>query len=522
MRFYSLTIFVLLLTFSGCTPSPEIPLTPQLSPYADAQQQCRAVLAGEGGLGTEVQNACDQFLKRLETGNATGTELATKKLKKSEQAMKEIEYARQRLKLKLAYEELTESVKKATLSAIKKDDVDAFSTGVSFPGNSFIPPYYSYMTAKSPRFDKDPLYLAYRDRESDRLMLKGEYFRDLGKEKRALKLFEKAANMGNPQAARSAALLYEENNVSQALYWHHKAVEGGATDSLLNLARLYETQGQEETARSWYAKAAQSGDAEAQYRLYQLSESQESEKALSWLQISAQNGYPQAQYDYGTFLMKVKRTTDAISFLQQASQNGYQPASDLLGKYFYDLKLYDSAMASLSQSESADSFYLRAKMAENALGCERDYVMAYTFYNKAYSLGKKEALGDAKRIKHLQSEEQQRIAEEEKKHRAAQMAAMVKECGEVPTAASIKKGNKKFHIIGTASAPLGKNSFIIYGDDGESYYLLRAKGIQGDQRVDISVLSTGKTASVSSANDDEPRDIYQFVYLKSCVVEQEQ
>ncbi len=522
MRFYSLTIFVLLLIISGCAPSPDIPLTPQLSPYAETQQQCRTLLSGEGELGTEVEKACDEFLKRLEKSNATGTELSTKKLKKSEQAIKETEYARQRLKLKFAHEALTESVKKATLTAIKEDDADAFSAGVSFPEISFVAPYYAYMKTRSPRFDNDPRYLEYQDKESGRLMSKGEHYLGQGKEEKARKLFEKAANMGNPLAARSAALLYEENDIEQALFWHHKAVERNATASLLNLARLYETQGQEETAVTWYVKAAQSGDAKAQYRLYRMSYRQDKEKALSWLQRSAQSGYPQAQYDYGRLLMEEKKAADAINFLQQASQNSYQPASDFLGKYFYDLKLYDNAMAYLSQSESADSFYLRAKIAENAPAGGKDYGLAYTFYSKASALGRKEALDDAERIKHLQSKEQQRIAEEEKKARAEKMAAMVKECGEMPTASSIKKGNRRFHITGTASSPLGRHSFIIYGDDGESYYLLQAKGVQEDEHVDISVRSTGKTASLSTADDDEPREIYQFTYIKSCVAEEEQ
>ncbi|WP_345974961.1 tetratricopeptide repeat protein [Sulfurimonas sp. HSL3-7] len=522
MRFYSLPLFLLLLVLSGCTPSPGIPLSPQLSSYADAQQQCHALLSGEGKLGTEVEQGCDTFLKRLEKSNDIATELDTEKLRKSDRAIKETEYARQRLKLKLEYELLMETVKKATLAAVREDDIDAFTTSVSFPGNSFIESYYVYMKSKSPRFDKDPRYLAYQYRESEKLAEKGTYYLDQGEKSKALELFEKAADMGNAQSARSTALLYEENNVSQALYWHRKAVENNVTASQYNLARLYETQGEQEKARRWYDNAARSGDARAQYKLYQRLKGQEKEKALNWLNKSAQSGYPEAQYDYGTFLMEENRTADAISFLQQAAHSGYQPASDFLGNYFYNLKLYDRAMASLSQSESADAFYLRAEMLENARGCERDYAQAYTFYDKAYVLGKKEALDDAKRVKQLQIQEQQRIAEEAEKRRAEQMAAMVKECGEVPTALLIKTGNKKFHITGTASASLGRNTFIIYGDDGESYYLLQAKGIKGGQRVDISVRSTGKTALLRSADDDEPRDIYQFVYLKSCAATQEQ
>ena len=222
------------------------------------QHQCHVVLSGGGGLGADVEKGCETFLKRLEKSNAIATELDTEKLRKSDQAIKETKLARQRLKLELEYDALAEAVRKATLSAIRKDDIDAFTAGVSFPGNDYITPYYTYMKSKSPRFDKNPRYLEHQDKESEKLLLKGTAYLDQGNKSKALGLFEEAAHMGNPQAARSAALLYEENNVSQALYWHHEAVEHNVNASLLNLARLYEMQGQEETAKTCAERSVQS------------------------------------------------------------------------------------------------------------------------------------------------------------------------------------------------------------------------------------------------------------------------
>ena len=180
MRFYPLPIFFFLFVLSGCTPSPDIPLAPQLSPYADVQHQCHVVLSGGGGLGADVEKGCETFLKRLEKSNAIATELDTEKLRKSDQAIKETKLARQRLKLELEYDALAEAVRKATLSAIRKDDIDAFTAGVSFPGNDYITPYYTYMKSKSPRFDKNPRYLEHQDKESEKLLLKGTSYLDQG------------------------------------------------------------------------------------------------------------------------------------------------------------------------------------------------------------------------------------------------------------------------------------------------------------------------------------------------------
>lgn len=522
MRFLLFGILFTLLLFCGCTPSPEVPLTKQLSSYAPAQKQCRDVLQGKTELSDDVEKECGQFLKRLEQSNALGTELTSKKLTKSEYAMKEIEDARQRLKLKQQYEELLETVRKATLSAIKKDDLATFTEGINFPGNTFIAPYYDYMRSLSPRFDEEPHFLAYQRQESEQLVQKAQQYLDQGRDSQARILFEQAAEMHNPQAARSTALLYEDSNLEKALHWHLIAANEDVKSSYLNIARLYEAQEKEEEALKWYRKAADSGDAKAQFRLYNFYRSRDDKKAVSWLEKSAQNGYSKAQYSYAVMVLKKGPSYKAIALMQQASQNGYQPASDYLGQYYYNLKRYSRALEELSKSESADAFYLRARMAEKGLGMPQDYNLAYDFYSHAYTMGNEEAGNDAKRIESLQNEAQQRAAEEEKKLWAQRMAEMIKECGEIPTAKNIKQRNQKIHITGTASAPVsGANNFIIYGDDGEQYYLRNAQNIHEDEHVDVVTKSVGHAISLHYA-DEEPRDIYQFTYIKPCVREDEQ
>ena len=521
MRFYFISIAALLL-LTGCGSAPQATLAPKLSQYATAQQQCSDFLDGKSELTGEVEKECDLFLKRLNKNNEIASDLASGKLKKGEAKETKILYSRERNKLKLQYSKLSMSVQKATLAAIESDNVKAFEKGIAFPGNTFITPYYQYMKSKAPAFDNHQLYLDYKHRESEKLMLKAQHYFTQGKQKKALNTFEHAAEMGNPQAARKTALLYEKTAPEKALKWHLIAVDGGVNASYLNLGHLYDAKGKRKEALTWYLKAAEANNAKAQYKLYVIYANSDQAKALSWLKKSATNGYNHAQYQYALILMQEGKTSKSVDLLLQASQNNYPLASDYLGAYYYQHKLFDRAFKQLKQTESAESFYLRAKMLEKGAGTPQNYALAYTFYSRADALGKKDADKEMKRVDALLSKEQQRIAAEEKMNQDKRMASMVKQCGAIPKASSIKKRNKKFHIIGTASAPVGRRSFIIYGDDGEDYYLLRAKGIQEDDKVDISVMSTGSTATINSAEDEDAMDIYQFTFIKECVIEEEE
>ncbi len=516
MRFYLLSITALLL-LTGCG-SPEATLSPKLSHYATAQKQCSDFLDGKNELTSNVEKDCELFLERLTTANETADVLSDKKLKKGESAQIKIQYSRERNKVQLQYDHLSTSVKNATLAAIKKDNLAGFTLGVAFPGNTYIAPYYDYMRSKAPQFDTNAHYLDYQREESKTFMVTAQRYLQKGKKSKARSTFQKAAEMNNPQAARSTALLYEESDIDQAIAWHQKAVDGGVKASYLNLGRLYEEKGQKDVALTWYLKAAESNDAKAQFQLYSYYLESDKAQALSWLEKASSNGYDHAQYTYALILMQESKTDKAIDLLQQASQNNYPQASEYLGKYYYDLKLYERSYRLLSQSDTANSFYLRAKMLEDGIGTEQDYSLAYTFYSRADSMGKKGAEKDMKRVNTLLSKKQQQAAEETKRAEKEKMKTMIKQCGLIPTVDNIKKKNVKFHIIGTASAPAGNGSFVIYGNDGEDYYVLRTRGIQEDDRVDISVTSTGSIATLYGA-EDETRDLYQFRFVKPCILE---
>jgi len=511
-----------LLLLSGCGSAPEANLAPKLSHYATAQQQCSDFIEGKSELTGEVEKECELFLKRLDKANTTANKLTSGKLKKGETKEIKIRYSRERNKLKQQYGKLSKSVQLATLDAIERDDTNTFTQGIAFPGNKFIAAYYTYMKSKAPQFDKDQQYLDFTRQESEKLMLKGQHYLKQGKQKKALKVFEKAAEMGNPQAAHSTGLLYEKNDAKQAIVWHNIAAENGIKASYLNLGRLYEVSGKKEVALKWYLKAAKQDSPKAQYRLYSLYLKSDKAKAISWLKKSSGNGYTHAQYEYALILMSEDKPAKAIDLLRQASQNNYPQASNYLGEYYYDHQLFERAFSQLKQTESANSFYLRAKMLEEGAGTAQDYSLAYTFYTRADALGKKGVKKDMQRVDALLNKEQQRVAADMKKKQADKFASMLKQCGAMPTVSSIKKRDKRFHIIGTASAPVERQSFIIYGDDGEDYYLLKAKGIQEDDKVDISVMSTGSTATLNSAEDEDAVEIYQFTFIKECVIEEEE
>ncbi len=517
MRLYLLGLIPLLFLL-GCGASPDATLAPKLSQYTTAAQQCSDFLDGKAELTNTIEKECDEFLDRLETANETAKKLNSKKLKKGAYQQTKLEYARQRNKVKSVYAQLSRSIKKATLQTIKDDDVEKFKRGIAFPGNKFITPYYKYMRSKAPLFDKNKQYLDFQKKMGKKLAIKGQQLLQQGKEKKALEYFIKAAKMGNAQAARSAGILYEKSDKELALKWHQQAADGGIKASYLNLGRLNEDLGEKETALKWYLKAAALNDPKAQYQLYLFHLKSNKDEAIGWLNKAATNGYAPAQYHYARVLIDEGKTDKAIDLLHQASQKNYTKASDYLGQYYYDLKLYKRAFTLLSQSKSADAFYLLAKMFEEGAGTKQDYNQAFSYYGRAASLGKREAKADMKRVNALLSKVQQERAAEQQRQYVEKMAAMVKECGEIPTAENVKKKKLLIHLTGTTSQPIDGRNYIIYGDDGGDYFVLNAKGIRPDAKVDISVRAKGSTAAIESGGDEES-DIYQFTYLKECVVE---
>ena len=534
MRIY-LVALVALIVISGCGIGPQVPLQPKLSQYKVGENQCRDFLDGKIILNSTIEKECKLFLQRLEVANNVGIKLKKGKLKKGEAKETRILYDRERNKVRLAYQKLSGSIKDATLVTIQKDETEKFLKGIAFPGNTFIDPYYQYMKSKAPRFDQHPLYLKYQQEESERLRLKGDTYLKKGAKKKALQLYIQAGNMGNAKAAYAAGLLYEKNDQNLAIIWFKKATEGAVIDAYLHLGSIYISRGKRRSALEYFLKAAKNNNPVAQYKLYQFYAGSDEPRALTWLKKSVAQDYPPAQYSYARYLLKQDKQDQAIDMLEKASTSRYDEATIFLAHYYYDLKLYPRAFKVLKRSKSAESLALQAKMYEVGAGVIVDYDKAYDLYEQTLRMGRKNAQKDLDRVSALMSSAQKLQNEARQKERAAEAIKMVKVCGVIPSPEifkiiTVKKGKKRIkkaknknirvHLTGIASAPVGRD-FVIYGDDGEDYYVQNAKGIQEEAHVDISVIYTGTTATMTDINGDKD-EIPQFTYSKKCIIEKEQ
>ena len=534
MRIYFLA-FAALIIMSGCGVGPQVPLDSKLKKYEVGEQQCRDFIEGKAELTGKIEKECKFFLDRLETANNTAIKLKSGKLKKGEAKETGILYSRERNKVRLEYEQLSDSIRKATLLAIENDGTEKFLKGIAFPGNTFIEPYYQYMKSKAPRFETHPLYLKYEREESKRLKQKADQLREKGARTKALNLYIKAANMNYAAAAHEAGVLYEKRDLEKAIEWHESAIKGGDTSSYLNLGYIYQKKGDTREALSYFLKSAETRNPEAEYQLYHFYKESDEPQALKWLKKSVTQKYPPAQYSYARYLLKRNDLNKSIDLLEHASTEGYDKATVFLANYYYNLKLYPRAFKVLKRSESANALALEAKMYEEGAGVNVDYAKAYDLYEQAGRMGRKDAAKDITRVAALMSTAQRLRNEKLQKERIEEAAKKVAECGVLPSPnlfkiTTVKKGKKKIqkaknknlrvHLMGIASAPIGKD-FVIYGDDGEDYYVQSTKDIKEESRVDIAVIFTGTTATMTDIND-EKEEIPQFTYLKKCVIEKEQ
>jgi len=116
-----------------------------------------------------------------------------------------------------------------------------------------------------------------------------------------------AWNMADVQGARRVEP-EPITRASQTLTDTIKLAENNDALAALKLARMY-AQGDgaaknEKLSRAWLARAAEQGNAEAQYEFGMALRAgrgviQDYQGAIKWLRLAAENGYPQAQYELG-------------------------------------------------------------------------------------------------------------------------------------------------------------------------------------------------------------------------------
>lgn len=162
----------------------------------------------------------------------------------------------------------------------------------------------------------------------------------------------------------------------------------------------------------WYAKAAQSGDAESQYQLaimYANGESRERNLKLSgmWLSYASKQGHLDAthglgwMYFLGEGVKECKKT--ALAYFYQAATQNHTESQLLLGKLYYKgevtrhdpkMALHWLTLASSSGSVDADCLLGRMyrDMPDDGTGRNLDKAMQY--FCKAIKAGSTEAASE--------------------------------------------------------------------------------------------------------------------------------
>lgn len=235
--------------------------------------------------------------------------------------------------------------------------------------------------------------------------------------KKAFEWYLKSASQGYGNAECYVASMYQtgfgvKQNYQEAVKWYEKAVEHDNFTAQFNLACIYfdginGIPKNIKRAITLMEKAAQSGNAEAQWSIgFMLSEDTSEKdypKALEWTQKSASQDYSPAINDLGWFyehgygvpvdLGKAvefyrkaadKDNASGLSNLGRMYENGY---GGLSVNYKQALELYRKA----ADKDNYKAMRHIANMYEKGLGVEKDIAKAISWYDKAKESGDTEA-----------------------------------------------------------------------------------------------------------------------------------
>jgi len=407
---------------------------------------------------------------------------------------------------------------------VKNDDINSATFCLLFDENRITLDEYLYLKRYAPRFDENRQYLAFEQQYAEQKLKEGLKAMNKGDKRSALKAFKSAYDAHSAEAAYLVGIIYEEKQIKKAISWHKKAVAAGVKRSKVNLARLYLRIKLPNKAYEWYLSAAKDGDALAQYRLFKMDAKSKSKKrqeeARLWLERSAQNNYPQAQYIYGLQLLKQKKREAAQKWLERAHQNGIRESGFFLGKLYFEQESYKKAYPHLLQAtDKGEANYLLARMYESGLGVKKNSVLAYRHYKKAHEQAHDNHVKDMRRLQKRLTKKERIAAKYVGKKEAKRLVEIARRCGPLADEKNIRRTNKTIHIVGVAVKPVqNANGVIVYGEHEKVYYIIApelARSLSDYQYVDLKAKATGK-AIVISSDTGALQPVYQFYNSRQC------
>jgi TPR repeat protein len=193
-----------------------------------------------------------------------------------------------------------------------------------------------------------------------------------GDDTRAVSLWRKSAEQGDPAAQYALGWMYESGqgvaiDIKQATYWYKEAASQNNVAAQYVLASIYDKGTGAERAVIWYLKAANQGNAESQFQLalhYQDGNGtpQNDRQSFIWFSKAAQQRHLSAQLHLANLYQSGKGVKQdyhaAIKWYKKASSQGNASAT------FHLAQLYEFGRGVLQDNQRAHSLYL-ASAAKN-------------------------------------------------------------------------------------------------------------------------------------------------------------
>jgi len=222
--------------------------------------------------------------------------------------------------------------------------------------------------------------------------------------KKAIENFKKFAELGNAKAQRSLGDVYQiaPVNDTECIRWYTKAAKQKDAIAQYNLGSFYRYKREYSKSIAWLQTAALHGHCKAQDELDEISsfELGSSPEAVEWYKKAAEQGNAVAQYRLAEIYSRgdgvAKDENEAFKWYKKAAEHGYPEAQSLLGGFYqYGLgynvdkdnqeafKWYKRA----AQQGDVDGQYNLAMMYAEGKGVEKNLQEAFKWYKKAAEQG---------------------------------------------------------------------------------------------------------------------------------------
>ena len=213
----------------------------------------------------------------------------------------------------------------------------------------------------------------------------------------------------------------KQNDYSEAVKWYRKAAEQGDATAQYNLGVCYEKgrgvpQDYSEAVK-WYRKAAEQGDATAQYNLgvcYDKGRGvpQDYSEAVKWYRKAAEQGDMYAQNNLGYCYYNGQGVSqdysEVVKWYRKAAEQGYARAQCNLGLcYFWGLgvpKDYSEAVKWYRKAAEQGNKYAQNNLGNcyyNGWGVPEDYSEAVKWYRKAAEQGYEDAKRQLQKLQEM-------------------------------------------------------------------------------------------------------------------------